>query len=272
MTERTTVTAEGTTLGEAIRLAAAELGVEPAAVSHKFDAEHFRNRYGGATGVDTVKIFAWVRDPAEFEGGEKARAWLAALLQEMGLPGEVRVNIRADQTANLTIDSEKARFLVGRQGSTIKSIRHLLAESVGRDYPDWTYHIDITGPEDREERSDDRDDRRGRDRGDRGDRRDRGDRGDRRDRGDRGDRGDRRDNKRSKEDAERLKALATKIAERVRDTGETEVIRKRLNSFERRVVHVAVSEIRGVQSESIEEDGEKRIAISRADGAGAGEE
>ncbi|RME25936.1 MAG: hypothetical protein D6798_07715, partial [Deltaproteobacteria bacterium] len=68
-----------------------------------------------------------------------------------------------------------------------------------------------------------------------------------------------------------LRALALKIAHRVLETGKSEVIRRRLNSYERRVVHVAIADVDGVRSESIKQDGEKRVEISPAT-AGDGEE
>lgn len=272
--DRQTVTAEGHTLMEAVRAAATMLGVDPAQVDHKFDAEHFRNRFGAATGQDTVKIHAWKRDEQEYVGGEAARAWLAELLKQMGLEGTVRMRVRGDQHADLLIDSESARFLVGKQGKTLKSIRHLLAESVGREHSTWTYHLEVTGGEERRERRDDRDDRReggrddrgerrGRDRDDRGRGRDRDDRGrgrrDDRGRDDRGHDDDRRP--RSEAELDGLRRLARKVAEHVLETGEPEVIRKRLNSYERRVVHMTISEIEGVASESIKQEGEKRIQV-----------
>ncbi len=270
MTERQTVTAEGRTLNEAIQLAATELGVDAAQVQHKLDAEHFRNAFGAMTGVDTVKIFAWVRDPAQFAGGEAARAWLASLIEAMGIDAKVKLRVRGDKQATIIMDSEKARFLVGRQGRTLNAIRHLLAESVGREYPDWTFVLDVTGGEERRESRD-------------GDRRDRGERGDRGDRGERGDRGDRRgrrdrrghgDDRRQRSEAELdgLRELALKIAHRVLESGKSEVIRKRLNSYERRVVHVAIADVEGVRSESVKHDGEKRIEIAPASDAGAVEE
>ncbi|RME28304.1 MAG: hypothetical protein D6798_02710, partial [Deltaproteobacteria bacterium] len=169
MTERQTVTAEGRTLNEAIQVAAAELGVDPAQVQHKLDVDHFRNAFGAMTGVDTVKIFAWVRDPEEFAGGEAARAWIASLVEAMGIEAEVTLRVTGEKQATIVMNSDKARFLVGRQGRTLHAIRHLLAESVGREYPDWTFVLDVNGGEERRESRDhDRRDRGGR--GDRGDR------------------------------------------------------------------------------------------------------
>ncbi|NOY24933.1 MAG: hypothetical protein GXP62_03585 [Oligoflexia bacterium] len=147
MSEQPTVTAEGATLGEALTLAAAELGVPLAQVLHKLDAEHFRNQYGAMTGANTVKIFAWVRDPAEYASGQAARDYIAELVEKMGFQASVRFRIRPGNNADVRIDSESARFLVGKQGHTLNAIRQLLAENVGRKFPDWTYHLDVVGGE-----------------------------------------------------------------------------------------------------------------------------
>ncbi|MEY3211093.1 MAG: hypothetical protein RIT28_1574, partial [Pseudomonadota bacterium] len=69
-------------------------------------------------------------------------------------------------------------------------------------------------------------------------------------------------------DTEALKKLAMKIAERVASTGNPELIRKELNSFDRRAVHLAVSEIPGVGTRSIGEGNAKQIEIYATQGGG----
>ena len=61
---------------------------------------------------------------------------------------------------------------------------------------------------------------------------------------------------------ERLEQLARRLAEEARDGGEVQ-IRKPLNSFERRVVHMAVADIEGVESHSVGDGDDKRIVITR---------
>jgi predicted RNA-binding protein Jag len=274
VSDQPTVTAEGRTLKEAVDLAASQLGVAPAQVQHKLDLSHFRNQFGMTTGTDTVKIIAWARDAQEVAGAEAAHVWVTELVAKMGIEGSVRFRVRENQQADVRIDSESARFLVGKQGRTIKAIRHLLAESVGRQFPTWTFHLDVVGGERDEGREEgrreegaadgarregggrDRDGGRGRDRGERGGRGGRGERG----------------NERSEADVEELKRLARKVAERVRSTGETEIIRKRLNSFERRIVHLAVKEMAGIGSESIKQGEDKVIEVYVLDKDVIGEE
>lgn len=65
--------------------------------------------------------------------------------------------------------------------------------------------------------------------------------------------------------------MTEKIGKRVLETGKSEVIRKELNSFDRRVVHVAASELEGIGTRSIGDGNLKQIEIYREGGA-SGEE
>ena len=51
-----------------------------------------------------------------------------------------------------------------------------------------------------------------------------------------------------------LKELARRAAEKARETGQTITINAKLNSYDRRLVHIAVSEIDGVESQSEERE------------------
>jgi hypothetical protein len=87
-----------------------------------------------------------------------------------------------------------------------------------------------------------------------------GGRGDRGDRGRRRERGD-RDDRRSERDVKKLKRLARRLAEEAIEKGEVVRIRKELNSYERRVVHLVVAELDGVNSESEGDGAYKRIVL-----------
>ncbi|MDP2314505.1 MAG: R3H domain-containing nucleic acid-binding protein [Pseudomonadota bacterium] len=277
------VTTEGRSLRAALEAAAAELGVPVALVEHKIDLAHFRSAQGAGIGADTVRIFAWSKDPADFAPVLAAEEWMKALLAAMERTASVRADLR-NGTVNIYVDAgEDGRHLVGRGGMTLKALQYLLEESVGARFPNAQFRIDVIRPPE-ESREDDRGERRderprGDDRGERprgddrgagrgGERRDTrppsgGDRG--RDRGER--RGPRRDDdrpRRSEADEEELKRLARKIAERVRETGEAEVIRRELNSYDRRIVHVEIAAIEGVGSRSVGEGHDRRIEIHAA--------
>ena len=253
--DQTQVTTEGKTIGDAVRQAAEQLGVPAEQVRHKLDVSHFKTEAGRSRPVDTVKVICWAADPSDSEGAVAAKAWLEGLIKEMNLTGTIKTRITGDKQAVVAIDSSDARFLVGRRGATLNAIRTMLSTAMAADYSDWQFKIDVDGGE-RRERDDDR---RGRDRGDRGDR------GRGRDRGDRGDRGGRR----SERDVEDLKRLARKLAERVADEGGEEILRKPLNSFERRVVHMEIADMAGVDTATIEVDGERKVRIFADEGAGA---
>jgi len=257
------ITIEGNTVGEALREAAEQLGIPVEQVDHKFDLSHFRNDSGNSVAVDTVKIICWAADPTEKEGAFAAKAWIEGLIAKMGMEGNVTARNIKDKKATIAVDSESARFLVGRGGSTLQSIQLMLNTAMAEEYADWTFDIDVQGGR-REERGG-RDDRRG----GRDDRRGGRDR----DRGGRGGRDRRGDSDRvSDRDVTELKKLARRLAESVADGGDAEIIRKPLNSFERRIVHMEIADMDGVATETVDQDGDRKVRIFADSGEGAGAE
>jgi predicted RNA-binding protein Jag len=272
-----TVNAEGAHLKGAVIAAAGELGVTPAAVQFTIDKDWFKNPGGGSQPRDTVKIVAWVRNAEEFEAATDAEKWLRGLVERMGFEGTVSADMQDGGVVILRVNlKDRTPHFVGRRGVTLQAIRHLLEQSVGADYPDKSFQLDVA--DNRPKRDDDdrgdRDDRprgRGRDRDDRGGRgRGRDDRGgggrgrgrDRDDRGDRGGRGGDRD----EANAARLGKMAENIGKRVAKTGEAEIVRKELNSFDRRVVHMAIADMEGVGSRSLGDGTHKQIEIYKDSG------
>ena len=146
------VDAEGRTLNEAIKAASAELGVPAMSVSYKIDKAHFLSKNGQSQGQDTVKIAAWARDPAETAGAEAARVWLVGLIEKMGFEATVNVRIAKNQRATLLVESESGRYLVGRQGATLRAIQEMLEAALSGEYGDWNFSIDIGGGRDRDDR------------------------------------------------------------------------------------------------------------------------
>ena len=69
-----------------------------------------------------------------------------------------------------------------------------------------------------------------------------------------------------------MKRLARSVAEAVVETGEAEVIRKPLNSFERRIVHMEIADMAGLGTDTVEQDGERKICIFIDNGEGASAE
>lgn len=270
------VVSEGRSLRSAIDAAAEQLGVPAAQVEHKIDIAHFRSSQGVGVGSDTVKIFAWAKAPVVVSPlQQEAENWMKELLNHMGIVAQVRSNVVGSSVAIQVEAGESGGHLVGKRGITLRAIQYLMGESFKGRYPDASFTLDVAGGpreernfEDRgprEERAP-RDDRRE----ERGPRRDdrRDDRGPRRD-DRRDDRGPRRDDRgggdrRRREDEEELKKLARKLAQRVLATGEPEVIRRDLNSYDRRVVHLEVASVEGAASRSIGEGHERRVEIYAA--------
>ena len=282
------IVAEGRSLRGAIEAAAATLGVAPALVEHKIDMAHFRSSTGLGVGAETVKIFAWARDTAALAPLLAGEAWMRELLAAMGRTGTVRGDLRGEGVVLHVDAGAEGRFLVGRGGATLRAIQHLLEVSVAAKFEGARFRIDVARSDDegsgeapREERRSefrgeggggrDRDDRRGGGGGrDRDDRRG-GGRDDRRGGGRDRDRGG-RDDRRGGGDESELRKLANKLALKVKETGSPEMIRRELNGFERRIVHVEVAEIAGVKTRSIGEGRERKVEIYADDGSGSSDE
>lgn len=270
--EQEAVNFEGQTVAHCVTAAAEHFSVPREAIVWKLDTSHFRTPDGRSKPMDTVKIFAKTRELPSSEGVDAAVAWVTELLGLMNLEGTVTGSTVSDKTGSVNIDSPSARHLVGRRGATLRSIRRLMEAALEAEYSDWNIDVNVEGGRRREDR-DDRDDRRGRDRDDRRGRdrddrrgRDRDDRDDRRGRGrDRGDRGDRR----SDRDIDRLKSLARRLASKAVKSGESITIRKEMNSYERRVVHLELADFDGVETESSGDGAMKQIIITPL---GSGEE
>ena len=277
-----TVESEGGDLRLAIISAAESLGVEPKMVQYKLDLEHFRSKAGSSVGKATVRIIGWAgedegnaelfseappkaprrkrEDPSpapsaetagleETEASKIAQAWFQELTGLMGLTGTVAA-VGSDDRIVLTVEVDRAGRLIGKRGATLDAVRHLLRQ-VLREHGDFT--IDVEIPDKRESRRGRDDDRRGRDR-DRDRDRDRGDR--RRGRGRRRDEGGG-----DRIDPDKLRALARRAADKARETQKTITVKLPLNSHDRRIVHLEVAEIDGVQSRSQVRDGKKYVQV-----------
>ena len=270
------IVVEGTNVTAAVKEAAESLGVDVSLIQYKLDVSHFRNAAGRSQAVDTVKLIAWARDSEELVGALAAKEWLTGLFERMNVEVEIGFTVTGDKVVNMQLTSDRARHLVGRQGSTIRSLRGLLGLAMDEEHTEWTFNIDVSGgPDDRDERRD-RDHRGDRgDRGDRGGRRDSRDRGGRRDARDRGGRRDSRgrdddsrrdsrggdDDSRREQNLKKLRELAVRLANEAMDSGEPVVMRRTLNSYERRVVHLAVEDMEGVVSESQGDGSHKQIVF-----------
>lgn len=296
-----TASGEGRDVVTALAQAAESLGLELGQLAYTIDLSHFRNQAtGGTVSRDSVKVIAWqrpegeeapaelsaspveeepasesVEEPAEEEAAEAeepaeplqanevselACEWVRTLLTHMDIEAEVAGG--ADETrVLLAIRADQPGRIVGKRGSTLSSIRHLLRlmleehgdPIIDVDVDKSGVAVDLT-PRKRERKSNDRNHR-----NDRNARNDRG-RG-RNDRGKGRGRRERDDDRRGRVAPETLKALAKRAAEKAIESGKVITITKELNSYDRRLIHMTIADIEGIQSRSEEKDGMKFVQI-----------
>lgn len=275
----------------ALNAAAQQLGVDLSRVGHKLDLSHFRSLTGASVPRSTVRIIAWEAPegstpltpvkrtearPAreqEEEGGEAterarkerkprkreregekpselrapedttteasswAEAWFAQLLKEMGVEGTVRGTGNTERV-HLEVRADKAGRIIGKRGATLGAIRHILGIAVEKRFGALVIDVDVDDDRPREQRQAEPDDRKKRRTRKKGRREDEPRRG--------ADKGAFPEAK--------LKALARRAAEKALETGQTITVNLELNSYDRRVVHLEISEIDGVESQSEERE------------------
>ena len=258
-------TVEGNSVADALRIAADQMGANPADLKWKIDRDHFP--------AMTVRIFVEPMDEATIEA-RKAQAdlakgaveWVEGALDKFGST-DAKVSARVNgNKITVNIDTEEdSGLLIGKEGKNLEALQALFRKSLEKSFADYELVLDVGGY-----RSRDRDDRgRGRDRDDRGrgrgrDRDDRG-RGRDRDRGRGRGRGrdrDRDGGRGSKDPArdEELKVRIREAAEKARDNGEP-VQFTDLNSYERYLAHTVVKDIEGVDSRSVGKGADKAVEV-----------
>lgn len=183
------------------------------------------------------------------EASEFAVAWFKTLLEFMDVNAKVE-GIGNDERVRVSIEADKAGRIIGKRGSTLRSIRHILGLALNNKFGELIIDVDVADDRDGEEPKRERRERRERS----------GD--DRRRRG--GRRGSSSSNK-SGHPREKLEALARRAAEKAIETNKTITINLELNSYDRRIVHMAISEVDGVESRSEERDGTKFVQVIPAE-------
>jgi predicted RNA-binding protein Jag len=176
---------------------------------------------------------------------------------------EGKIVARGDETrVHIAIEADKAGRIIGKRGSTLSAIRHLLGLAL-ESFGEFVVDVDIADNRESDRPRRDRGERndRGRDR-DRGRGRDR-DRDRDRDgkRGRRRGRGDRDDSRQSRYPSAKLEAVGRRAAEKVSETGRAVTINLQLNSYDRRILHMAVAEIEGVASQSVLREDVKYVQV-----------
>jgi len=296
-----TATGEGDDLKRAILAAAESLGLPAERVGHTLDMSHFRNAGGGVVAKRTVKVIAWALpegetakspatasakparkprkprsddeapkkerserserrpskprseererrtadtgDLAETEASKAALAWFVKLVDLMGLEGTLQAKGN-DERIVLDVDVNRAGQIIGRRGSTLSAIRHLLKLALS-EHGDFIIDVEIPDSrdgDDKKSRSDD-----GGSRGKRGGGRGRGRRSD--------------DGPKGEYPEDKLQAVGKRAAEKAKSSGKPVTINLLLNSYDRRIIHVAVQEVDGISSQSIVKDGKKYVQV-----------
>src|SRR5256712_5302372 len=115
----------GRTVEEAVGRAAGELGVERDDV----DVEVVDPGARGMLGLGARE--ARVRVTLKGNPGAIAHTVMARLLQEMGLPGTVRVH-QQDDVISVQVSGERLGALIGRRGTTLDAVQLLLGLMVAR--------------------------------------------------------------------------------------------------------------------------------------------
>ena len=226
------LTASGTSIAEALQVVADKLSLTIQELDYEVTREQFFTEDGTPCGVDTLDLLAWKKEKVDTSAIEEMKDWLQQLLELMNIEATVSFNIRRNKKVELRVTSEQGGRIVGRKGSTLRTIKSVMKQILDGKQNEWEYVIEVDGGE----RS--RDDRR-------------------RESGNRRE----RSHKTSRRDQDKLKQLAKKLAQKVLHSQQDLVINKELSSFERRIVHITVQEIDGVNTESFVDGESKKIRI-----------
>lgn len=232
------MSAVGETVSEALEKIANEMSLSIQELDFEIDSEQFISENGQPMGLREFEVSAWKRIPKE--GAAEMEAWLNNTFVMMGIEATVSARVSGNRLI-FSIESEQGGQIIGRKGSTLRSIQALMEETSTKAGYDWTFSLQVAGGEERKERRSRNDDRRD----------------NRRD----GRRDGRRDNRRGNRDDDNLKRLATKLANKVLETSEPIVIEKELNGYQRRIVHMVIKDFDGVDSESFNEGEQRKIRL-----------
>ena len=97
-----------------------------------------------------------VDDPSmeETKASKVAHKWFATLMEHMDIEAEIKASGN-DERVLIWVKADKAGRLIGKRGSTLGSIRHLLGLIIGREFGELTIDVDVA---DNRSKDDDRSD------------------------------------------------------------------------------------------------------------------
>ena len=134
------IAVEGGSLNEALDNAGEALGVGS---DHEFDFEYDKDHF--RSGADTVRIFAWRRDPKLLEAVGFAREFVVGFLDRFGVEdARVRV-IEEDEKVILSVNApgKEGNLLIGREGKNLDALQHVLTAAMVHQGSDLKAVIDV---------------------------------------------------------------------------------------------------------------------------------
>jgi len=137
--ESTRIEAEGADLNQAVELAMDQLGVQGKhEMEYEFDKDHFRS------GANTVKIFAWCKDPIQLEAVQYAVDFVQGFLDRFGVEdGSIRVD-EAEEKTTLSISAgDLANILIGQEGKNLDALQLVLTGALNHHGYDHKVVLDV---------------------------------------------------------------------------------------------------------------------------------
>jgi len=196
---------EGTTIEEAVRLAAEKLGLPIDRLKIKVLDEGSK----GVLGIGGRKARIWVEPISDVAG--KAREVLKGILVRMGLDVDMRVQEEGNGV-RIELEDSCGGVLIGKHGQTLNALQYILTRVLNKEGEERIrVTIDVENYRERRKRV--------------------------------------------------LEGMARKMARRAKEMGK-EIILEPMNPYERRIIHMALKDIKDVRTYSLGNGLFRRVVIS----------
>jgi spoIIIJ-associated protein len=196
---------EGTTIEEAVRLAAEKLGLPIDRLKIKVLDEGSK----GVLGIGGRKARIWVEPISDI--ADKAREILKGILVRMGLDVDMRVQEEGNGV-RIELEDSCGGVLIGKHGQTLNALQYILTRVLNKEGEERIrVTIDVENYRERRKRV--------------------------------------------------LEGMARKMARRAKETGK-EIILEPMNPYERRIIHMALKDIKDVRTYSLGNGLFRRVVIS----------
>lgn len=134
------IAVEGGSLEEALHNANEELDAEGEhQIEYEYDRAHFRS------GANTVRIFAWKKDPSMLEAVRFAHDFVSGYLESFGVDGgAVRVHEGTEKIVlAVSAPGKTGNLLIGREGKNLDALQHILTNAMVHHGHDIKAVIDV---------------------------------------------------------------------------------------------------------------------------------